>query len=1052
MGIYNGLDVNLQYTSDPANGTVLEKDVVVKFYYANQEIGEGIFIKVTQPYTVKFYDGIDSSKPLYTTEAVDGELLKLPSDPNRENYIFDCWYIRDEKVTSKYIVKSNLELIAKWTANGYTIKYELNGGTNDQSNSSNYNVESGEITLAAATKTGYTFGGWYKDENFSGEKITQIAKGSTGNLTLYAQWTANTYTVKFDANGGSGTMTDQTFTYDVAKDLTANTFTREGYTFAGWAESAGGNVVYADKKNVKNLTAEDKATVTLYAVWTKNGTVLPVTFEPQSGSEIDCGDTITLSCTTDGAKISYTIGGETKEYTDKIVITDDVTITAYASKDGMRDSEVSTASYTVKTYTVTYKSDYDTAPSDVAGLKKGDKLTAEQLPVLTTDGYTFGGWYNDENEVTTKYKITGDLNLTAQWTANTYTVKFDANVSDNSVTNTMDDQTFTYDIAKELTANTFTRTGYTFAGWNTQPDGKGTSYADKASVLNLTATANGEVTLYAQWAEANAYYVSNNGNDNDDGTVYNPFKTVQEAVNTINNINDGTSSYTIYVMNDITGTDSEFTNDNKALINVVPGENETLHLKICGYNNADVTIDANQKGRVMYIEANANVTLENITLSNGKIIDDVGGGVCIFGGNFTMSNGAVIRDCTSDVKESGGGGVAMLGGSFTMNNNAKISSCNADNNNSKDFCAGGGVYVSDGTFTLSDTASIDDCNALSDNNDSRYGGGVYLAGGKFNMTGGSIKNCDVTGYNDYGGGVYQNAGTFEMTGGTISGCTAEQGGGVYKYSGVFKMQGGTIGGGEETLGCTANQGGGVYLGSLGSSSISSGIISNCSAKQGGGVYYNGDSNNTFTMYSGEISKCTAEQGGGVYVNNGKFKMSGSAKIDNCKASEKGGGVYQNGGNFEIFYNENGTNNNVIISNNTAKSGGGVCVYSGIFNMNSGSITGNTASSTAPHGAGVDVLGTFNMFGGSITENTLICQARDNDLPCGGAGVAVEIEKNNVSTTKTGTFKMSGGTIKDNIITKNNNNNVFGVDVYVVKDASFTNTEEGTINNIYNANN
>ena len=77
-----------------------------------------------------------------------------------------------------------------------------------------------------------------------------------------------------------------------------------------------------------------------------------------------------------------------------------------------------------------------------------------------------------------------------------------------------------------MTVNAFTRTGYTFAGWNTEANGKGTSYTDKASVSNLTATANGEVTLYAQWAEANAYYVSYNGNDDyNSGTSLSPFKT-----------------------------------------------------------------------------------------------------------------------------------------------------------------------------------------------------------------------------------------------------------------------------------------------------------------------------------------------------------------------------------------------------------------------------------------------------------------------------------------------------------------------------------------------
>ena len=85
--------------------------------------------------------------------------------------------------------------------------------------------------------------------------------------TLYAHWTANTYTIRFNANGGMGTMDDLSMTYGTAKRLTANGFTRAGYTFAGWATSVSGNVAYANGANVNNLTGTQGAIVTLYACW-----------------------------------------------------------------------------------------------------------------------------------------------------------------------------------------------------------------------------------------------------------------------------------------------------------------------------------------------------------------------------------------------------------------------------------------------------------------------------------------------------------------------------------------------------------------------------------------------------------------------------------------------------------------------------------------------------------------------------------------------------------------------------------------------------------------
>ena len=345
--------------------------------------------------------------------------------------------------------------------------------------------------LPVLTTDGYTFTGWYNGES---EVTTEYKISSDLNLT--AKWNVNTYTVKFNANGGNGEMTDMSFNYNEEQALTANTFTREGYTFAGWATTANGDVTYADGQKVSNLTAEDKATVTLYAVWNENDKVLPIIFSVPSETAVDYGDSVTLSCDTEGVKISYMIDGVTAEYTDAIVITKDVTITAFATKDGMKKSDTTTASYTVKTYTVTYTTEYGVAPSKIVGLKKGDTLTEAQLAGITTVGYAFAGWYNGENEITTEYKISSDLNLTAKWNVNTYTVKFNANGGNGEMT----DMSFNYNEEKALTANTFTREDYTFAGWATTTDGTAT-YADMAKVKNLTAEDKATVILYAVWTK-----------------------------------------------------------------------------------------------------------------------------------------------------------------------------------------------------------------------------------------------------------------------------------------------------------------------------------------------------------------------------------------------------------------------------------------------------------------------------------------------------------------------------------------------------------------------
>ena len=87
-------------------------------------------------------------------------------------------------------------------------------------------------------------------------------------MTLYAQWKPNEYSVKFDANEGKGTMADQQFTYDVARNLSVNAFTRDHYVFTGWNTNPDGSgTAYSDGENVKNLTIVPGYAVTLYAQW-----------------------------------------------------------------------------------------------------------------------------------------------------------------------------------------------------------------------------------------------------------------------------------------------------------------------------------------------------------------------------------------------------------------------------------------------------------------------------------------------------------------------------------------------------------------------------------------------------------------------------------------------------------------------------------------------------------------------------------------------------------------------------------------------------------------
>jgi uncharacterized repeat protein (TIGR02543 family) len=151
-----------------------------------------------------------------------------------------------------------------------------------------------------------------------------------------------------------------------------------------------------------------------------------------------------------------------------------------------------------QTYQITYQLDGGTNsaenPSEYDGL---EEIT---LNDPTKTGYTFKGWYIQPDYLVAmsviKEGMVGNITLYAKWVPNTYKIVFKGN---GSTKGTMVKLSCKYGNSYKLTANKFKRTGYTFNGWNTKANGKGTSYKNKASVKNLTTAAGKKVTLYAQW-------------------------------------------------------------------------------------------------------------------------------------------------------------------------------------------------------------------------------------------------------------------------------------------------------------------------------------------------------------------------------------------------------------------------------------------------------------------------------------------------------------------------------------------------------------------------
>ena len=288
------------------------------------------------------------------------------------------------------------------------------------------------VTLPTPEKTGYTFNGWYTE----GTGGTLKGDGGeyyvpAGDITLHAQWTANTYTVHFDSNHGEAAdeMGDQTFTYGEEQALTANGFDWTGHTFQGWATEEDGGVVYTDQQTVINLTAENDATVNLYAVWEINS--YTITFQDK---EADGGHVWWNGSFAYGETPVY--GGENEPSKES---TDEHTYTFTGWTDGVNEYPVGTVLPEVTDNAIYYAvySESDALFTVRFENPDGSELQTYQLPLGATPAYegtpaqenegdaynyymfTFTGWVDgDDNSYGTDDAlpaVTGDITYTAQY-------------------------------------------------------------------------------------------------------------------------------------------------------------------------------------------------------------------------------------------------------------------------------------------------------------------------------------------------------------------------------------------------------------------------------------------------------------------------------------------------------------------------------------------------------------------------------------------------------------------------------------------------------------
>lgn len=439
----------------------------------------------------------------------------------RDGYTFTGWKRADNQqaygdgqwVTNLTTQPNGIvTMVAQWSANEAHIRYNPNppaGKTTGGQGTPNWDGHTGDTPAIGGngwTIDGYTFAGWTTSPDGSGTKYAPGASWTAnGTLTLYAQWTPGEAGLTYDGNGATGGKTDpQNGVTDQKVNVRQNGFTRDGYTFVTWNTQADckGNAV---KPNSEWTL---RGSSTLYACWAGNAQTLTY-----HGNGATGGNTAAQSGHT-GDELTTNANGFTRDgYTFvRWDTAKDGSGTAYGEgKNGVGRYTMKPAGndlyaiWQANPASIRYRDDWGATGStpDTTGVT-GQNVTIAQNG-FTRPGYTFTGWARDRRTNPSlqpggRYTLTpGTTTLWAQWKADPAHLIYNANTGSTSQTRRTDgvvDQTLT------VIANPFTRTGYTFTGWNTQADGRGRAYtAGNGFRLVADPKSNPVNTsvLYAQW-------------------------------------------------------------------------------------------------------------------------------------------------------------------------------------------------------------------------------------------------------------------------------------------------------------------------------------------------------------------------------------------------------------------------------------------------------------------------------------------------------------------------------------------------------------------------
>jgi uncharacterized repeat protein (TIGR02543 family) len=435
----------------------------------------------------------------------------------------------DFDATSVVNWTSSKTVYARWSPAEQTLNFNANGGaTTPNPKQVTYDAAVGTLPSTGAgapTRTGYDFAGWSTE---AGTKTTGTTDNPDdfsaatvvnwiGSQTVYARWTAKSYTLSFSANGGVGNPTSLSVTYDSAVGTLPSTGagtapTRTGYDFAGWSTVQGGSVDFTSATIYRQTTS-----ITVYAVWTASGNTPYVVEHYKVGADgvAERDDAATQSLT--GAT------NATAQATPKTDYTGYSHAPGYSSGADVEKASGPIAAdgslilrlyYPINRHSVTYTfeagangipSGAPQPPATQANVAYGSQRSVA-TDSMTLAGWQFSGWTTSDATLVGPAFVMPDKDVAfvGHWTANTYTVSY---AVPQGVT-PISDKVGVHWWDTSLLPAVPERTGYDLAGWNVKAGGNGNannmgitaalSYGDLASSSQANASG-GALTLEAQW-------------------------------------------------------------------------------------------------------------------------------------------------------------------------------------------------------------------------------------------------------------------------------------------------------------------------------------------------------------------------------------------------------------------------------------------------------------------------------------------------------------------------------------------------------------------------